>query len=148
LSQEEKWAEYERASHEVLVDFDGTICQFNYPELGEPLPGARHFMRALMARGLRPIIWSSRMSPEIYTYEERCEAAEAIAAWAAQHKIPYYAIDTGENGKRLCMAYVDDRGVHANGNFDAMLHRIDQIVEKVEGQHRRTRRGNAMGNRH
>lgn len=148
LTQAEKWKEYERASEEVLVDFDGTICKFDYPNLGRPLPGARMFMKALKARGLRPVIWSSRMSPEIYTYEERCEAMDKIAQWCVTYDIPYYAIDTGENGKRLCLAYVDDRGVHANGNFDAMLRRIDQIQTKVEGQHRRTRRGNEVGDRH
>jgi hypothetical protein len=91
------------------------------------------------------------MSPEIYTYEERCKAVEMIAQWASRHNIPYHAIDTGENGKRLCLAYVDDRGVHANGNFEAMLRRVDQIREKVEGQHRSTRRNNgagAVGDRH
>lgn len=147
LTQAEKWNEYKRAGEEVLVDFDGTLCKFSYPDLGEPLPGARYFMKALVARGLRPVVWSSRMSPEIYTERERAEAITKIGFWLAKHKIPHYAIDTGNNGKRLCLAYVDDRGVHANGNWDAMLRRIDRIKDRVELQARK-RREDAMGDRH
>ncbi len=132
LTQAEKWDEYKRASEEVLVDFDNTLCQWAYPDMGEPIPRARYFMQALIARGLRPVVWSSRMSPEIYTMEERAAAVEKIARWLHQYDIPYHSIDTGENGKRLCLAYVDDRGVHANGNWDAMLRKVDHIRAKVE----------------
>lgn len=132
LTQAEKWDAYRDASQVVLVDFDNTLCQWAYPDMGDPIPGARYFMQTLIARGLRPVVWSSRMSPEIYTDEERAQAIEKIAAWLAKHRIPYDSIDTGESGKRLCLAYVDDRGVHANGQFSAMLRRIEQIRTKVE----------------
>lgn len=139
LTTEEKWAEYSRASGEVLVDFDNTLMEWAYPGMGEPIPRAGYFMRALIARGLKPVVWSSRMSPEIYTHEERAAAIEKIARWLHKHDIPYHSIDTGENGKRLCLAYVDDRGVHANGQWEAMLRRVDQIRRTVEPTLRKKR---------
>ena len=139
FTQDEKYTRYEASAQIVLVDFDGTICQFKYPDMGEPIKGARHFMKGLIARGLKPVIWSCRMSPEHYTQEERWTSMSRIAKWCEEHKIPYHSIDDGTHGKRLCLAYVDDRGVHANGNFNAMLRRIDHIKEKVEQDHRERR---------
>lgn len=138
-TQDEKYREYEKAAKIVLVDFDGTLCHFAYPAMGKPIKGARYFMKGLMDRGLKPVIWSSRMSPQIYTREERLEAMAKIEAWCKEHEIPYHAIDSGDAGKRLCLAYVDDRGVYASGNFDAMLHRVDRIQYEVERAHRERR---------
>jgi hypothetical protein len=148
LTEAEKLEEYRRAGGEVLVDMDGTLCEFKYPDMGLPVPGAREFMLALRARGLRPIIWSSRMSPEIYTEEERARAVMEIGKWAAQHGIHYYGIDTGNSGKRLCMAYVDDRGVHAGGDWDLVLDQIDDIQERVESSLQRKRGSDEVGDRH
>jgi hypothetical protein len=134
LTQEQKWDEFRRASTVVLVDFDGTLCEFQYPDMGDPIPGAQEFMRSLFARGLQPVIWSSRMSPAIYTEEERAEAVENIACWAHRFGIPYHAIDTGASGKRLCVAYVDDRGVAARGDWDYMLYQIDKLAASEQAK--------------
>ena len=142
LTSDEKYGRYEAAAKIVLVDFDGSLCHFSYPNLGEPIQGARYFMKALIARGLQPVVWSSRMSPELYTEEERAASIDKIAGWLNFHDIPYHAIDTGNSGKRLCLAYVDDRGVHADGRWDAMLRKIDHIRTNVEAAHRRRRKRN------
>lgn len=138
-TQDEKYSRYEAAATIVLVDFDGTLCHFSYPAMGTPIKGARYFMKGLIDRGLKPVIWSCRMSPEHYTPEERLTSMARIAKWCEEHKIPYHSIDDGTHGKRLCLAYVDDRGVHANGNFDAMLRRVDTIRDEVESAHRARR---------
>lgn len=148
LTQAEKWQRYEECAEIVLVDFDGTLCEFQYPDLGPPLPGARRFLKGLLAMGLKPVIWSSRMSSEIYTEQERADAIVKIGRWMIQHNMPFSSIDTGESGKRLCLAYVDDRGVHANGNFDAMLMRVRSIKEGVEAKLRAHRRGEDVERRH
>ena len=123
-----------RVARSVMVDVDGSLVRFTYPDLGPPLPGARKFMKALITHGLRPIIFTSRMSPEVYTEEERQAAADKIGRWLSRHNIPYHAIDTGNNGKPPACAYVDDRGVHADGRFDVMLRKVLQIKEREEAR--------------
>ena len=147
LTQEQKYAEYDKKAREVLVDFDGTLCQFKYPDMGPPRDGARMFMKALISRGLKPVIWSSRMSPEIYTEEERAASVEKIALWCKRYNIPHEAIDTGNCGKRLCLAYVDDRGVHAGDSWSAVLRRIDQIHSTVESRQKARRKPNEVVDR-
>lgn len=130
LTPQQKWQMFREKGKVIYVDFDGTLCRFAYPQLGPPLPGARRFMRELVKRGYRPIILTSRCSPEIYTPEERAESVAVIARWLNRHDIPYDSIDSGDNGKPVGLAYVDDRGVAFNGNYDRCLRRIEAIHER------------------
>lgn len=130
LTQQEKWQKFKEKGSVVYVDLDGTLCRFSYPALGPPLPGARKFMRTLKKRGYKTVILTSRCSPEIYTEEERAASIELVARWMQRHNIPYHAVDTGNNGKPVGLAYVDDRGVPFDGNYDRCLRRIEYIHER------------------
>ena len=134
LTRQAKMQRYRECSKIVLVDYDGTLCHFNYPAMGMPLPGARTFMKSLMARGLKPVIWSSRMSSDVNTEEERATSIRRIANWAETHRIPYHSIDTGNSGKRHCLAYVDDRGAQYTGSYEKVLRRIDYILNHHNAQ--------------
>jgi hypothetical protein len=125
---------YRECSKIVLVDFDGTLCQFAYPAMGMPIPGARQFMKSLISRGLKPVVWSSRMSSDVNTEEERAQSIERIAKWLHEHRIPYDSIDTGNSGKRHCLAYVDDRGVAFTGSYEKAMRRIDYILNHHNAQ--------------
>jgi len=118
----------------VYVDFDGTLCRFAYPALGPPLPGARKFMRSLKKRGYKAIILTSRMSSEIYTEEERAESAQIVGEWCNRHGVPFDGIDSGNSGKPVGLAYVDDRGVNFDGNYDRCLRRIEYIRAREEAR--------------
>jgi hypothetical protein len=103
---------YRQASLDVLIDFDGTLAEFDYPDLGAPRPGALEFVRWLVAAGLKPVIWSSRMS-RAHNDEAKCKAeVERLRRWLNKHDFPEEcSIDTGAKGKRLALCYLDDRGV-------------------------------------
>jgi hypothetical protein len=111
-----------------MVDFDATLCSWSYPGMGEPEPGARDFMVKIFDMGLLPVIWSCRMSPAAYSESEIAQAVTDIGTWAAKHDIPYHTIDTGQSGKALCLAYVDDRGVAYRNNFDSCLWDIHRLM--------------------
>lgn len=134
LTAQEKWQAFKQKGKYIYVDFDGTLCRFSYPDLGPPMPGAQRFMRELKKRGFNAVIFSSRCSAEIYTDEERAQSIEKFAKWLNHHDIPYHSIDTGNNGKPVGLAYVDDRGVAFNGNFDRCLRRIEAIREREEAR--------------
>lgn len=130
LTPQQRRELYESAKDIVMVDFDGTLCSWSYPDMGDPEPGARHFMRSLIRRNLRPIVWSCRLSPEFNTPEEIGIAYDQMNQWLNKHDIPFHEIDLGENGKRLCLAYVDDRNAQYTGNWDRVLGRVDSLIEK------------------
>ena len=136
LTQDEKYEKYVQASQEVLVDFDGTLCEFAYPDFGKPRRGARTFMQWLVDRGLRPIVWSSRLSSLHATAEEKTAIVASIHNWLLYNGMDYYAVDTGCVGKRLALAYVDDRGVAAGEGttWAAARARINQIYRREQAR--------------
>ena len=134
LTRQQKMQRYRECSEIVLVDFDGTLCEFAYPAMGDPIPGARMFLKMLIARGLKPVIWSSRMSSDVNTVEERAASLSRIAEWMHLHRMPYDSIDTGNSGKRHCLAYVDDRGAQFTGSYEKVMRRIDYILNHHNAQ--------------
>ena len=53
-TSKDKMDHYRERGREVLVDFDGTLCEFNYPKLGPPRDGALKFILWLISKDLRP----------------------------------------------------------------------------------------------
>jgi hypothetical protein len=44
----------------IAVDFDGTIAEHKFPEVGKPVPGAFEWMRKWQEAGARLILWTMR----------------------------------------------------------------------------------------
>jgi hypothetical protein len=44
----------------ILVDFDGTVVEHEYPEIGEPLPYAFDVLKQLKTAGAKLILWTCR----------------------------------------------------------------------------------------
>ena len=44
----------------IAVDFDGTIAENDYPNVGEALPGALEGLREMKAAGCKLILWTCR----------------------------------------------------------------------------------------
>ena len=44
----------------IGIDFDGTIVEHKYPEIGNPVPGALETMKDLIQQGHKIILWTMR----------------------------------------------------------------------------------------
>lgn len=44
----------------ICVDFDGTLVEHRYPQIGDPLPGAFETLKDLKAAGHKLILWTCR----------------------------------------------------------------------------------------
>jgi hypothetical protein len=104
----------------IAVDFDGTLASGNnFPDIGEPNPGARETLEYFKSLGYHILIWSCRTchwhydtfggDPTQYTLE-RIPVLKMIE-WLHAHKIPYDAIDDGSKGKPTADVYIDDKAV-------------------------------------
>jgi len=132
LTQKQKYEAYDHRSKEILIDFDGTLATWAYPALGEPTPGAKEAVEELRKEGYKVIVWTSRMDPSIYTQFEIGQAHSKIRQWLYENCIEVDGIDWGDKGKRLALAYIDDRGVSFNGNWELALERVAFIRYKTE----------------
>lgn len=95
----------------IAVDFDGTIVEHRYPEIGKERPFATMTLRRLGDEGHRLILWSVR---EGRLLDEAVE-------WCKERGVTFYAVNrdfeeedgTGRNFSRKIKAdlFIDDRNV-------------------------------------
>jgi hypothetical protein len=97
----------------VCLDVDGVLADRTYgrgaEDLGEPIPGAVEFTRALAERA-EVVIHSARLSGEESTSAAGRKAEGRLRDWLDHHGFAYQSIASGV-GKPVASAYVDDRGV-------------------------------------
>lgn len=138
LTPAEKLSRYATRRNDALVDFDSTLCEWAYPEFGEPTEGAAAAMAALKAQGWRIVIWTARMDRSIYPLSERMETKRAIALWCEKHNIHYDEIDIGNYGKRVCGIIIDDKNIHFCGDWQDVLRAAKALREIDEEKFQNT----------
>ncbi|MGN1353322.1 MAG: BT0820 family HAD-type phosphatase [Alloprevotella sp.] len=111
----------------IAVDFDGTIVEHRYPEIGKELPFATATLRKLIEDGHRLILWSVREG----------ELLDQAVEWCKKRGVVFYAVnrdfdeDTPERNssysrKLKVQMFIDDRNVGGLPDWGA----IYQIISK------------------
>jgi hypothetical protein len=124
-------------SKTILVDFDGTICPFSWPELpGAPYPGAVETINKWYDQGYRIVIFTARAWAGWDRINGSREAAvRQVEEWARNYGLRYHEIS---NEKRPAIMIVDDSAAHCwgasfwqkyEGNAD------DCLVYHLKGSH-------------
>ena len=111
----------------IAVDFDGTIVEHRYPEIGEEVPFATETLRMLRNDGHRLILWSVREGKLL------TDAVE----WCRQHGVEFYAVnhdypeEKNENNpyfsrKLKVDVFIDDRNVGGLPDWGTIYQMITQ----------------------
>lgn len=107
----------------IAVDFDGTIVESRYPEIGKERPFAFQTLRALQEKGFLLVLWTCRSGKLLDDAVELCR----------KNGVEFYAVncnfpddDKAENYMRKIDAdiYIDDRnlgGIPSWGEIYQML---------------------------
>lgn len=95
----------------IAVDFDGTIVEHKYPEIGKEIPFATSTLRMLAEQRHQIILWTVR----------RGELLEEAVKWCREHGVEFYAINKNfpeenvDNGGGYCKInaeiFIDDRNL-------------------------------------
>ena len=67
----------------IAVDFDGTIVEHKYPNIGNELPFATSTLRMLMGQQHRLILWTVR----------RGRLLEEAVEWCRKRGVEFYAVN-------------------------------------------------------
>lgn len=105
---------YNHMEHKIFaVDFDGTLCENAWPEIGEPNVAMIEYVKALRQKGHKIILWTCR---------EGNDLLKAIS-WCAEQGLIFDAVndnleDTkewfgGNSRKIVAHYYIDDRALPA-----------------------------------
>ena len=95
----------------VAVDFDGTLCEDRYPEIGEPKQDVIELVQSYQKEGCKTVLWTCRNK----------EALDAAVAWCEEHGLKFDAVNTnipevkelfgGDTRKVFADIYLDDKNV-------------------------------------
>jgi hypothetical protein len=91
----------------IAVDFDGTLHDGEYPETGNPLPGAIEAMQRLSAEGHYIIIWTCRSRKSLVD----------MVNWLIEYGIPFNRINDNAPGCSKRYGY-NSRKVYADVYID------------------------------
>ena len=131
----------------IAVDFDGTIVEHRYPEIGKERPFATATLRKLIEDGHRLILWSVREG----------ELLEQAVEWCKKRGVVFYAVnrdfeeDTPERNtsysrKLKVQMFIDDRNVGGLPDWGAIYQIIskrityDEYLTQQDDQHKKRRR--------
>lgn len=94
----------------IAVDFDGTIVEHAFPQIGKPIPFAIETLLKLQKEGYRLVLWTvrtGRLLNEAVTYcRERGLEFYAINCEYPEEKV------TAESGRKIAAdIYIDDRNL-------------------------------------
>ena len=92
----------------AAVDFDGTIVEHRFPEIGPIMPGAKETLQWMHDQGIKIIIWTCRDGKYL----------DEMTWWLALEDIPYDEINNNLPGLGLETSrkiyadwYIDDRSL-------------------------------------
>lgn len=120
----------------VALDFDGTIAEAKFPELGEPKKDAVYFVNQLRRMGFYIILWTCREG----------EHLEQIKEWCIKYGLQYDRINEHHpkliefyknDARKICAdIYVDDRNVGGLPDDWFLIYRLitrhaDELQTKV-----------------
>ena len=118
----------------IAVDFDGTIVEHRYPEIGKVKPFAFETLKALESEGYCLILWTSREG------KRQDEAVE----FCKQHGLTFYAVNSnhppgylfegkGNVSKKLIAdIYIDDHNLGGLPDWGTIYELVTGIKKRIK----------------
>ena len=95
----------------IAVDFDGTIVEHKYPEIGDELPFATSTLKMLANQQHSLILWTVRRGKLLDDAIEWCKK-RGVEFYAVNKNFPEEVIDEGNcYGKINADLFIDDRNL-------------------------------------
>lgn len=104
----------------VAVDFDGTIVENNYPEVGKPMLFAFETLRELQKRGFILILWTVRTGKLLDEAIEFCRQ-NGVEFYAVNRNHPEEVMDTDTPRKLEVDVFIDDRNLGGFPGWDKVF---------------------------
>ena len=94
----------------IAVDFDGTIVEHEYPEIGKEKLFAFQTLKELEKRGASIILWTFRAGKELDEAVEFCRK-NGLEFYAVNKNYPEEVFDETVSRKINADIYIDDRNI-------------------------------------
>ena len=117
----------------IAVDFDGTIVEHKYPEIGKVRPFAFQTLKMLQEKGHLLVLWTYRSGIYLDEAVEFCRK-NGLEFYAINSDYPEEMYDGSKSRKIDCDYYIDDRNIGGLPEWGG----IYQLLHPNEGQASRT----------
>jgi hypothetical protein len=95
----------------IAVDFDGTIVEHKYPEIGKEIMFACQTLRSLQDQGHQLILWTFRSGKELDDAVEYCRR-NGIDFYAVNASYPEEEFDEDYDSRKIdADIFIDDRNI-------------------------------------
>lgn len=96
----------------IAIDFDGTIVEDRYPEIGAERPFATDTLRMLIEERHQLILWTVREGHQLQEAIDWCRE-RGVEFWAVNRDYPEEDITSNNHYSRKIKAdlFIDDRGI-------------------------------------
>ncbi|MBI9054184.1 MAG: hypothetical protein JEY96_10240 [Bacteroidales bacterium] len=115
----------------IAVDFDGTIVEHEYPEIGKPKMFAFETLKALQQRGDRLILWTYRSGEKLNEAVEYCKR-NGIEFYAINKNYPEEIFDDTISRKIIADVYIDDRNLGGFVNWSDVWQMLNPELFKKD----------------
>lgn len=95
----------------VAVDFDGTIVEDKYPEIGLVNEGMLYTLRQLQDSGVELILWTSRDGEQLKAAVEFCKGLGLRFAAVNENHPACKALFNNDTRKVYADLYIDDKAI-------------------------------------
>ena len=96
----------------LAIDFDGTLVDHQFPEIGEEVPGALEWCKRFQESGARLILWTMRSDGQ-----RSGNVLQAAVDWCRERGLEFWGVNANpsqswsNSNKAYAHAYIDDAAV-------------------------------------
>ena len=111
----------------IAVDFDGTIVEHRYPEIGKEVPFATDTLRMLINDQHRLILWTVREGELLQEAIDWCHE-RGVDFWAINRDYPEEEAEKNNHFSRKVKAdyFIDDRNIGGLPEWGQIYHMINE----------------------
>lgn len=99
----------------IAVDFDGTLAEHRFPEIGDEVPEAFHWLKLFQAAGAKLILWTMRSDGRTGECRANDPVLTEAVEWCRERGVEFWGVNTnpGQKGwtqspKAYAHIYIDD----------------------------------------
>ena len=119
-------------SLKIAVDFDGTIVESRYPDIGKPKLFAFETLKKFQEKGFILILWTYRYGEELEEAVEFCKK-NGVEFYAVNKSFPGEEFKEGEMSRKIeADIFIDDRNVGGMYSWGEIYHLITDLKMETE----------------
>ena len=109
----------------IAVDFDGTLVEHRYPEIGKEILFAFETLRALQKENHQLILWTIRTGKELEESIEYCRK-KGVEFYAVNSSYPEEKFEPGNVSRKInADLFIDDRNIGGLPGWGEIWHMLN-----------------------